>query len=138
MLNYLIEPRKRVERDFFDDFFAPGFFNGNSSTVRTDITETEKEYVLEVELPGYKKEDVKISLNEGYLKIEATKKRENENNAKKYISREIFYGTQSRSFYVGNIDQSLIKANFNNGILEVTVPKEQLPIEDKTNYIAID
>ena len=138
MLNYYLSPRKSFERDFFDDFFKPTFYHGNFSTIRTDITENENEYLLEVELPGYTKEDVKLSYDDGYLKIEATKTNDNKDENKKYISREIYYGSQSRSFYVGNIDQSLIKANFNNGILNISIPKEELPLEDKTNYISID
>lgn len=136
MLNY-VYPRRRIERDLFNDLFTPAFFHGNASTMKTDITENEHEYLLEVELPGYNKEDVKLSLEDGYLKIEAEKKFERESN-KKYLNREIFYGSTSRSFYVGNVDMSLIKASFNNGILEVSVPKEELPLEDKSKYISID
>lgn len=141
MLNYYLNPR-RAEREFFRDFFAPSFFstNANTATMRTDVTEKENEYLLEVELAGYNKEDIKLSLEDGYLKIEATKTIENSNeeNEKRYIRKERYYGSQSRSYYVGNIDEKLIKASFNNGILEVSVPKEEMVIEDKTKYIAID
>ncbi len=138
MLNYYLNPRKSAERDFFDDFFAPAFYHGNFSGMHTDITEKENEYLLETELPGYTKEDVRISLEDGYLKIEASKNTENKEETGKYISREIYRGSMSRSFYVGNVDQNKIKANFNNGILEISVPKDELPEEDKTKYIAID
>lgn len=137
MLNYYLNPRKHVEKDIFDDFFAP-FYHNSYSAMRTDIIERENEYLLKAELPGYGKDEVKLSLDDGYLKIEATKNTEKKAEEGKYVSREIFYGSQSRSFYVGNVDQKLIKANFNNGILEVTIPKDQLPEEDKTNYIDID
>ncbi|MBO4218685.1 MAG: Hsp20/alpha crystallin family protein [Erysipelotrichaceae bacterium] len=137
MLNYYLNPRKSADRSFFDDFFAPTFYRGNFSGMHTDITEKEDEYLLEVELPGYKKEDVKISLEDGYLKIEASKNTENKEETRKYISREIYRGSMSRSFYVGNIDQNKVKANFNDGILEISVPKDELPEEDKTKYIDI-
>ena len=137
MLNYYLNPRKSAERSFFDDFFAPSFYHGNFSGMHTDITEKENEYLLETELPGYTKDDVKISLEDGYLKIESSKNTENKEDNGKYISREIYRGSMSRSFYVGNVDQTQIKASFNNGILEISVPKVELPEEDKTKYIDI-
>ena len=137
-MKYYLNPR-RVERDFFDDFFSPSIFNTSvHSLMKTDITEKDNEYVLEMELAGYNKDDVKISLEDGYLKVEAEKKVENENKEdKKYVHKERYYGSQSRSFYVGNIDQNLIKANFNNGILEISIPKEEMVEEKNTKYIDI-
>ncbi len=140
MFNYLT-PRKNyaVERNFWNDFFSPTFFSTNSSVMKTDIRETEKEYLLDVELPGFNKEDVRISLDDGYLTIETKKNEEKENTEdRNYIRKERYSVNASRSWYVGNIDQTLIKANFNNGILTVSVPKEQLPEKDTRNYINID
>lgn len=137
MLNYYLSPRKHqnLDRMFWNDFFAP--VTDNRAMV-TDVTETETEYLLDVELPGYSKDDVKVSYDEGYLTIEATRKSESKDENKNYIRRERHYGTQSRSWYVGNIDQSLIKAGFQDGILKVSVPKEQLPEKDTRQYISID
>lgn len=141
MLNYYLNPRK-VERDILRDFFAPSMFTStaNISGMRTDVIEKENEYVLEVELAGYAKEDVKLSLEDGYLKIEANKMIENtdEENQKRYVRKERFVGSQSRSYYVGNVDEKLIKASFHNGILEVSVPKQEKVEEDTTKYISID
>ncbi|MBQ9037649.1 MAG: Hsp20/alpha crystallin family protein [Erysipelotrichaceae bacterium] len=140
MFNYL-SPRKNyeVERNIWNDFFGPSFFSTNSSVMKTDIRETEKEYLLDVELPGFNKEDVKISMEDSYLTIE-TKKNEEKNNTStsNYIRKERYSVNASRSWYVGNVDLSQIKANFNNGILTVSVPKEQLPEKDTRNYINID
>ena len=137
MLNYYLNPRKNqsLERAFWNDFFAPVM---NTRGMNTDVTETESEYLLDVELPGYGKDDVKISVDDGYLTIEASKTAEKENSEKNYISRERYSGSMSRSWYIGNVDQSLIRASFENGILKVSVPKDQLPEKDNRNYIAID
>lgn len=140
MFNYL-SPRKNyeVERNIWNDFFGPSFLSTNSSVMKTDIRETEKEYLLDVELPGFNKEDVKISLEDGYLTIETKKNEENNNTStSNYIRKERYSVNASRSWYVGNVDLSQIKANFNNGILTVSVPKEQLPEKDTRNYINID
>lgn len=136
-MKYYVSPRK-AERDFFNDFFSPVFSGTMHSAMKTDITEKDNEYVLEMELAGYNKDEVKISLEDGYLKVEAEKKveKDSEDN-KKYVHKERYYGSQSRSFYVGNVDQSKIKANFNNGVLEISVPKEEMEEEKNTKYIDI-
>lgn len=137
-MKYYVNPRK-AERDFFEDFFSPSLFNTNLHTaMKTDIKEKENEYVLEIELAGYKKDEVKISLEDGYLKVEAEKKIEKENETtNKYVHKERYYGSQSRSFYVGNVDESKISANFENGILEISIPKEEKVEENNTKYIDI-
>ncbi len=125
--------RRNLERDIWDEFFRPTTIN----TMKTDITETDSEYLMDIEIPGYNKEDVKISLDDGYLTIEAVKNEEQQADEKNYVRRERYMGKVSRSWYVGNIDQSLIHASFNNGILTIGVPKEQLPLKDNKNYIEI-
>ena len=138
---YYLRPRKNneVERNFWNDFFTPATWNNNFNSMPVDVSETEKEYIFDVELPGYKKEDVKVSVDDGYLTIEASKNEEKEDtNEGKYISRERFSGSVSRSWYVGNIDTSLIKASYTDGVLKVSVPKEELPPVDTKNYISID
>ena len=136
MLHYL-RPRKDFERSVFDDFFSPSFFtNSYNSIMRTDVTEKENEYLFEVELPGYNREDVKITLEDGYMNIKVEKNAENNNEEKNYIRRERYVSTASRSYYVGNVDKTAIKAKFENGILNITVPKEQM--KKTENLIDID
>lgn len=137
MLNYYLNTRKNDRNDIFDDFFKLPFEH-TFSNLPTDIIEKENEYVLEVQAPGYNKEDIKLSLDDGYLTIEVSKNEKKEDKGGKYVRKEIFYGSSSRSYYVGNVDQNLIKANFNNGILEVSVPKDEMPVVDNTKYISID
>lgn len=130
-----------------DDFF--GGFNGvrnnakygtpSSSIMKTDVKETENDYEIHIDLPGYKKEDVQAELKDGYLVISAKNERSEEDKGKEYIRRERFYGTCSRSFYVGKeIRQEDIGAKFENGVLMLNVPKRvEAPVEEK-KYIAIE
>ncbi len=122
--------------DVFDDFFKPVFYE-NGRDLRTNIKETDKEYELDLELPGYGKDEIKVSLDSGYLTVSASKQKKEE-DGKKYIRREISESA-SRSYYVGTgVAQEQIKAKFNNGILSLTIPKEQ-PEQKKTDkYIDIE
>jgi HSP20 family molecular chaperone IbpA len=111
--------------------------------MRTDISEKDGNYLLNVALPGYKKEDIKLSLKNGNLIIEAGRNETNEEKDAKgnIIRQERYSGSASRSFYVGeNIKEEDIKASFENGELHLTVPNtkavEHQPEEQK--YIAID
>ena len=114
---------------FDDDFFRDDFFRGkdkmNFQLMKTDIREDEKGYLLEVDLPGYKKEDIKIDVTDGYLTIHAkTTDEVNEDEKGKYVRRERFMGECTRSFYVGDdVKEDEIKASFKNGILKLEVPK---------------
>lgn len=122
--------------DVFDDFFKPVFYE-NSRELRTNIKETEKEYELDLELPGYNKDEIKVSLENGYLTVSASRQKKEE-DGKKYLRREISEST-SRSYYVGTgVTQEQIKAKFNNGILSLIVPKEQPKQIQSNNYIAIE
>ena len=124
--------------DVFDDMFD-GFFpketTYNNSVMRTDVYEKDGYYNLDIELPGYKKEDVQMDLVDGYLNIKATHNVSNEEKDAKgnLIRSERRFGTCSRSFYVGeNIKAEDVKARFENGILNITLPsKEQKSIETK-------
>ncbi len=131
--------------DFFNDFTRPAKtvarYN-NASVMRTDIKETDKGYELAIDLPGYKKEDVKAELKDGYLTVNA-EMRQNEDQKDedgRYIRRERYYGTCSRSFYVGEeVTQDDIKARFEDGILKLSVPKkEETPKVEETKYIQIE
>lgn len=133
--------------DFFDDFTRPArsaarYGAPASAVMRTDVKESEAGYELDIDLPGYKKEDVQAQLKDGYLTITASTKsddgQKDENG--KYIRRERYFGTCSRSFYVGeDVKQEDIKAKFEDGILKVAVPKKEAqPKVEENKYITIE
>ena len=139
--------RENLFDDFFDDFYRPAVRRANSNVtipnvMKTDIKETEGAYELSIDLPGYKKEDVEIQLKDGTLTISAAAKKESEETKDngRYIRRERFYGSCSRSFYVGDVvTEEDIKAKFADGILKVTVPKKEAkPEVEEKKYIAIE
>ena len=133
--------------EFFDDFARPAksvvrYNYPANAVMKTDVKEDEIGYHLDIELPGYKKDDIKAELKEGYMTITATKA-ENKDEADKkgnYIRRERYQGTSSRSFYVGEeVKEEDIKAKFEDGILKVFVPKiEAVPEVPQTKFIAIE
>ena len=115
-------------RGFFDDFFEDfGLLSPSAKThlMKTDITENDTSYNLLVELPGYNKDDVKVSLEDGYLLIEAhtTKNNETKDEHTKYLRQERYVGSVKRSYYVGNITLDDITGTFENGILNLSIPK---------------
>ena len=154
MKNYLQRKNDREQRNeldlfggAFDDLFGGfDFFGGNPfehfrkemkevGKMRTDIKETEKGYDLSVDLPGFEKKDIDLTLKDGYLTI--TAKREEKSEDEKYLRRER-YSTLSRSYYVGeNLTEEDIKAKYENGILSLFVPKEEKK-EITTKKIRID
>ena len=129
--------------NMFDDMFRDPFFTSSNTTklMKTDIQEKDDKYILDMDLPGCDKEDIKAQLKDGYLTISAQKNTSNEDKDEKgnYIRRERYCGKCSRSFYVGDsIKEEDIKASFNNGILELTFPKEVPQKEEEMKYITID
>lgn len=144
--------------NLFDDFFddVPFFDNRAENQIekklygrhahnvmKTDIKETDDGYELIVDLPGFKKDDVKVSLEDGYLTIEAAKgldEDEQEEKSGKYIRKERYAGACQRSFYVGdNLMKEDIKGEFKHGILTLTVPKKEAkPAVETNKYIAIE
>lgn len=138
-MNMMMIPRNNF--DLFDDIFGDAFFKKeNDKLMRTDIRETEEGYVIDVDLPGYNKEDIKIDVTDGYLTINAKMNQEkNDENKGNYVRRERFYGECSRSFYVGeSVEAEDIKAAFKNGILSLEIPKvdEEKKLPEK-KYIEI-
>ena len=132
---------------FFNDFARPerriaNYSANETAVMRTDVKETDGGYELDVDLPGYKKEDIKAELKDGTLTISASTNTEKEDKDKdgKFIRRERFSGSCSRGFYVGeNLDQEDIKAKFENGILKLFVPKKEAKPEiEESKYIAIE
>ena len=126
-------PSKLFFDNFFDDLEAPKKMD---KMMKCDIYEKEGKYNIEMDLPGFKKENINLDYKDGYLKISAVKE-ENENEDKKYIRRERSISECERDFYVGDIDESLIKASFKDGILTVIVPKEE-DKKEEINHISID
>ena len=124
---------------FFDDFFEKE--NRGYSLMKTDITDEGDHYLMKIDLPEVKKDDIKISLKDGSLTISA--EYNNENNQKdkhgKYICRERHYGTYSRSYYVGdNVKFEDIKAKLDNGVLTLTIAKKEAKEDKEDEYIAIE
>lgn len=115
--------------DVFDDMFDDHFFTKKEmQLMKTDIKEKNGNYILEMDLPGYNKENISIELNDGYLTItaEMTNDIDESDEEANYIHKERYSGKCSRSFYVGeNVSEEDINASFKNGILNIIVPKEE-------------
>ncbi len=111
--------------------------------MKTDIKEKDNGYEFEIDLPGFTKDEIKVSLENGYMTIEAAKgldKDEQEKETGKYIRKERYAGSCTRSFYVGEeVDPGEIKAEFKHGILKLFVPKKEAkPAVEENKYIAIE
>ena len=110
--------------------------------MKTDVKETDKAYELDIDLPGFDKENVQIELNDGYLTINASTNKEKEDKDENgtFLRKERFVGSCRRSFYVGDdVSEDDITAKFENGILNINVPKKELPKpEDRKRLISID
>ena len=134
-----------LKKGFMDDVFDDDFFMDfkNEKVIgKTDIKELKHSYMLEVELPGFTKENIKAEVNNGYLVITAehNNKKEEKDKEGRYIRKERYSGQCMRSFYVGNgVKEEDIKAKFENGILQLEVPKkeEKEKVEHK-KYIQIE
>lgn len=143
-------------RDFFDDFFDFPFFDDRDvqkaerklyghrgkNLMKTDVQESDTGYVLEMDLPGFKKEDIQVSLNDGYLTIRAEKgtEQDQDNQDNRYIRRERYTGVCERSFYVGDyLTEKDIHGEFKHGVLKLTIPKQNAkPAVEEKKYIAIE
>ncbi len=137
MKNYL---SRRNDNDFgfnfFEDalseFFAPTAFERTSNVMKTDVKELENTYELSVDMPGFEKSDINLSLDRGYLTISAKREEKSEKEGN-FLRRERSYSC-SRSYYVGeNIDENDVKAKYVNGTLTLSVPKEKQEKISKRN-----
>ena len=145
MLRPSIYNRNSMLEDFFEDFFETPFFKStelqNMAAMKTDIRENAGSYEVIMDLPGFKKEDVRAELKDGYLTVLASHSEEKKEDADTtYIRRERYTGHYRRSFYVGeNLKQEDIHARFADGVLTLDIrkkePEPELP--DK-KYIAIE
>ena len=136
-------PRKRNDFDLWDEMFRDPFFTGEreSKLMKTDIKEKKDKYIVDIDLPGYEKEDIKIEVDNGYLIVNSkTSHHKDEKEEGKYVRKERFVGECSRSFYVGeDVKQEDIKASFRNGTLKIEIPKKDEPKElPEKKYIPID
>ena len=132
---------------FDDSFFTskknPLYGKNASRVMKTDIKENEGSYELDIDLPGFKKDEVTAELNDGYLTVSAAKgldQDEQEKETGKYIRRERYAGACQRSYYVGeDITEEDIKAEFKHGILKLFVPKKEVkPAVEEKKYISIE
>jgi len=134
----MLVPRRKF--DLFDDFFNDDdfFSRKQPSLMKTDIREKKDKYLIDVDLPGFEKENIKLSLNDGYLEISAKVEKEDNSDEEKMVRQERFYGECSRSFYVGDeIKEEDINAEFKNGILKIEIPKKEEKKLPETKQIEI-
>lgn len=138
--------------NLFDDFFDDNFgmypiWNGRNplygkhakSLMKTDVRETEDTYEVDVDLPGFKKDELSVELKDGYLTISAAKGLDKDEQDKKgkYIRQERYAGACSRSFYVGDVKPEEVSAKYEDGILKLTMPKQVKREQPKSSSIAI-
>ena len=139
--------------NLFDDFFDDDFgmipmWNGRNplygkhakNLMKTDVRETDSTYEVDIDLPGFKKDEINVDLKDGYLTISAAKGVDKDEKDKKgrYIRQERYAGACSRSFYVGDVDIKDISAKYEDGILKLSMPKEAKKELPKTTTIAIE
>ena len=139
-------------RDLFDDFFRFPFFDDRDfrkmdrklygrrgkNLMKTDVQETGDSYKLEMDLPGFKKEEIQVSLENGYLTVSAEKGLEEEKKGK-YIRQERYTGACERTFYVGeDVAKEDIKGEFRHGILTLVIPKKDQKKVEESKYITIE
>ena len=123
-----LNPRKFYLDDIFDDFVTSKREQG----LKCDIYEKEGVYHIEMDIPGFDKKDISMEVKDGYLVISASKEDNVNEDEKNYIRRERVYGKYERSFYLGDLDEERIEAEFANGVLKVTIPKKEKVENKKT------
>lgn len=135
-------PRRHNDFDLIEDMFRDPFFtNEESKIMKTDIKEKKDKYIIDIDLPGYEKEDIKMSIEDGYLTVNASTNTEKEDKDEgKFVRKERYMGSCSRSFYVGDaVENEDIKASFKNGTLKIEIPKKENKKElPEVKYIPID
>lgn len=140
--------------NLFDDFFSDPFFDDNSlrkvdrklyghnakNLMKTDVKEAENGYEVEMDLPGFKKDEITVDLNNGVLTVRAAKGLDqDEEDSKRYIRRERYAGVCERSFYVGDaLSEEDIRGKFQHGVLTLNIPKKDAKALPEKRYIAIE
>lgn len=142
--------RDNLFDDFVDSFVFPAFPDVNrelygknaKNMMKTDVKENENSYVVDMDLPGFKKDEIQITLENGYLTVSAAKAldKDAKDEKDKYVRRERYTGSMSRSFYVGeHVTENDIHPKYENGILTFSLPKyDRKAVEDKKHYISIE
>ena len=134
--------------DLFDAAFDRSFFSGRNphygkharNLMKTDVQESDTDYTLEIDLPGFTKDEVHVDLNNGYLTVSAEKglDKDEENKKGQYIRRERYVGSCQRSFYVGDVRTEDVKCKYESGVLRVTVPKKDAKAIEAPSRIMIE
>ena len=134
--------------DFFNGFDMAPMWNGRNplygkrakNLMKTDVRETENSYELDVDLPGFKKDEVKVALQDGYLTISAAKglDKDEEDQKGRYIRQERYAGACSRSFYVGDVKPEEVAAKYAHGVLKISLPKASQKEPPASNVITIE
>ena len=133
-------PFDRFDREFWGRK-NPLYGKHAKNMMKTDVRETDTSYEVDIDLPGFKKEEISAQLENGYLTVSASKGLDKDEKDKegKYIRQERYAGAMSRSFYVGDeVKQEEIRAKFEDGILRLTVPKQDAQKEEENKYISIE
>ncbi|MCI9664610.1 MAG: Hsp20/alpha crystallin family protein [Lachnospiraceae bacterium] len=141
--------RENLFDDLMESFAFPTFpdvdralYGKNAKKLmKTDVKETQDGYVVDIDLPGFKKEEIQMQLENGYLTVNASKglEKEEKNEDGRYVRRERYAGSMSRSFYVGeNVTENDIHPKYENGILTFSLPKEEKRAVEEKKYIAIE
>ena len=142
--------RENLFDNFMDGFTFPTFSNVDKelygkhakNMMKTDVKETDKGYEVDIDLPGFKKDEIQLELEDGYLTVNAAKglDKDEEDKNGKYVRRERYAGSMSRSFYVGeHVTEEDIHPKYESGILSFSVPKaDQKSVENKKHYISIE
>ena len=128
------------EKEFFGNK-NPLYGKHAKNMMKTDVREADGNYEVAIDLPGFHKEDIQAELKDGFLTISASKSLDKDEKDKhgKYIRRERYAGSMSRSFFVGeDVKQEDIHAKYEDGILKLSVPKKDAPAVEKKDYIAIE
>ena len=130
---------------FEDSFFGmkknPLYGKHAKNLMKTDVRETEDGYEVDMDLPGFKKDEVTVELNDGYLTVSTNKSldKDSKDNKGKYLRQERYAGSMSRSFYVGDeVNEKDVHAKFEDGILKLTLPKKDTKAVEQKNHIAIE
>ena len=129
--------------DFFSGNWLKNFFDlpiiTSGNVLKTNIRKEVNNYIYEVDVPGYNKEDVKVNYEDGYLIVEVRSTKESKNNypGSSYVRQERYSGSCSRSYYIGEIDENKIIAKYNNGVLSIMFPDEENNKKTKVKQINI-
>jgi HSP20 family molecular chaperone IbpA len=129
-----------------DDVFSDPFFTSEPATYRrntmsTDVKEKDGNLEVAIELPGFKKDDISVEVKDGYLNVSAAnhEEKDDKDSNGKFLRRERFQGSRTRSFYVGKgLESEDIKAKFTDGVLSLTFPKEIKPKEEERQLVQIE